>query len=196
MEKPTAIDKKINDFIYDKPDVVVVILQQYGYEINMQTATLPQITKLVYTALYINQDEPFAIALENAIANDGENNIIVGLAVAIVSSVVSGVLGAKEGDKNRELQKKLALAQLSMDEKLAEEKIRAEQETARLNILANTLLAYRTTLQKESTARIKDTWLYVTALGIGLGILFGVYLIGTSSKAISSFGSNFFTEST
>ena len=182
MDKVTAIDKKINDFIYDKPDVVVVILQQYGYEINMQTATLPQITKLVYTALYINQDEPFAIALENAIANDGENNIIVGLAVAIVSSVVSGVLGAKEGDKNRELQKKLALAQLSMDEKLAEEKIRAEQETARLNILANTLLAYRTTLQKESTARIKDTWLYVTALGIGLGILFGVYLIGTSSK--------------
>ena len=181
MEKPTAIDKKINDFIYDKPDVVVVILQQYGYEINMQTATLPQITKLVYTALYINQDEPFARALDNSIANDGQNNF-VGIAIAIVSSVVSGVLGAQEGDKNRELQKKLALAQLSMDEKLAEEKIRAEQETARLNILANTLLAYRTTLQKESTARIKDTWLYVTALGIGLGILFGVYLIGTSSK--------------
>jgi hypothetical protein len=181
MEKPTAIDKKINDFIYDKPDVVVVILQQYGYDIDLQTATLPQITKLVYTALYINQDESFARALDNSIANDGQNNF-VGIAIAIVSSVVSGVLGAKEGDKNRELQKKLALAQLSMDEKLAEEKIRAEQETARLNILANTLLAYRTTLQKESTARIKDTWLYVTALGIGLGILFGVYLIGTSSK--------------
>lgn len=181
MDKVTAIDKKINDFIYDKPDVVVVILQQYGYDIDLQTATLPQITKLVYTALYINQDKPFAEALDNSIANDGQNNF-VGIAIAIVSSVVSGVLGAQEGDKNRELQKKLALAQLSMDEKLAEEKIRAEQETARLNILANTLLAYRTTLQKESTARIKDTWLYVTALGIGLGILFGVYLIGTSSK--------------
>ena len=85
-----------------------------------------------------------------------------------------------EGDKNRALQKKLVLAQLSMDEKLAEEKIRAEQETARLTIMANTLLAYRTTLQKESTARLKDTWLYVTGLGIGLGILFGVYLIGSS----------------
>lgn len=182
MDKVTPIDKKINDFIYDKPDVVVVILQQYGYDIDLRTATLPQITKLVYTALYINQDEPFAKALENSIANDGENNIIVGLAVALVSSIVSGVLGAKEGDKNRELQKKLVLAQLSMDEKLSEEKIRAEQETARLGILANTLLSYRTTLQKESTARIKDTWLYVTALGIGLGILFGVYLIGTSSK--------------
>lgn len=179
MEENKAIDKKINDFIYDKPDVAVVILQQYGYNINLRTATLPQITKLVYTALYINQDEPFANALDNAMANDGENNIIATIAVAIVSSVVSGVFGGIEGDKNRGLQKKLALAQLSMDEKLSEEKIRAEQETARLGILANTLLAYRTTLQKESTARIKDTWLYVTGLGIGLGILFGVYLIGS-----------------
>lgn len=179
MENTTAIDKKINDFIYDKPDVAVVILQQFGYNINLKTATLPQITKLVYTALYINQDEPFANALDNAIANDGENNIIATIAIAVVSSVISGVLGASEGEKNRELQKKLALAQLSMDEKLFEEKLRADVEIARLGILANTLLAYRTTLQKESTARIKDTWLYVTGLGIGLGILFGVYLIGS-----------------
>jgi len=179
MENTTAIDKKINDFIYEKPDVAVVILQQFGYDINLKTATLPQITKLVYTALYISKDKPFAQALDNAIANDGQSNIIPMLAVAVVSSVISGVLGASEGDKNRELQKKLALAQLSMDEKLSEEKIRADQETARLGILANTLLAYRTTLQKESTARIKDTWLYVTGLGIGLGILYGVYLIGS-----------------
>jgi len=179
MENTTAIDKKINDFIYDKPDVAVVILQQFGYDINLKTATLPQITKLVYTALYISKDEPFAQALDNAMANDGQSNIIPMLAVAVVSSIISGVLGASEGDKNRDLQKKLALAQLSMDEKLSEEKIRADQETARLGILANTLLAYRTTLQKESTARIKDTWLYVTGLGIGLGILYGVYLIGS-----------------
>jgi hypothetical protein len=181
MDKVTAIDKKINDFIYEKPDVAVVILQQFGYEINLQTATLPQITKLVYTALYINQDEPFAKALDNAIVNDGENNVIATIVVAIISSVASGIFGGIEGDKNRGLQKKLALAQLSMDEKLSEEKIRADQETARLGILANTLLAYRTTLQKESTARIKDTWLYVTGLGIGLGILYGVYLIGSKN---------------
>jgi hypothetical protein len=66
-----------------------------------------------------------------------------------------------------------------MEEKLAGEKLRAEQENARLQILTNTILAYRTTLQKESTARLKDTWLYVTGLGIGLGILYGVYLIGS-----------------
>lgn len=179
MDNIIAIDKKINDFIYEKPDVAVVILQQFGYNIDLQTATLPQITKLVYTALYINKDEDFAQAFENSIANDGQSNIIPMLAVAVISSVISGITGAKEGDKNRDLQKKLALAQLSMDEKLSEEKIRAGQETARLTILANTLLEYRKTLQTESTARLKDTWLYVTGLGIGLGVLYGVFLIGS-----------------
>ena len=77
MENTTAIDKKINDFIYDKPDVAVILLQQFGYDIQLQTATLPQITKLVYTALYINQDKDFALAFDNSIANDGENNFIV-----------------------------------------------------------------------------------------------------------------------
>ena len=179
MDNTNAIDKKINDFIYDYPDVAVVILQQFGYDIELKTATLPQITKLVYTALYINQDEEFGQALDNAIINEGQNNVVVAIAGALIGSVVGGLFGASEGTKNRDLQKKLALANLSMQEKLAEEKIRAEQETARLQILANTLLAYRETLQKESTARLKDTWLYVTGLGIGLGILYGVYLIGS-----------------
>lgn len=179
MDKVTPVDKQINDFIYDKPDVAVVLLQQFGYDINLKTATFKQIIKLVYTALYINQDKPFAEALDNAIANDGEYNVIASLVISVVSSVVGGILAAKEGDKNRDLQKKLALAQLSVDEKLAEEKIRAMQETARLEIMINSMLAYRTTLQKESTARLKDTWLYVTGLGIGLGILYGVYLIGS-----------------
>jgi hypothetical protein len=182
MENTTAIDKKINDFIYDKPDVAVVILQQYGYNIDLQTATLPQITKLVYGALYVNEDQAFAQALDNAIANDGENNIaplLVSAGVSILGSVAGGLFGSSEGRKNRELQKKIALAQLSMDEKLSAEQLKAQQETARLQILANTILSYRETLQKESTARLKDTWLYVTGLGIGLGILYGVYLIGS-----------------
>lgn len=182
MEKTTAIDKKINDFIYEKPDVAVVILQQFGYDIDLQTATLTQITKLVYSALYISQDEAFAQALDNAITNDGQNNIVplvAGAAISLAGSVIGGLFGKSEGEKNRELQKRLTLAQLSMSEKLAEEKIRAEQESARLNILANTILEYRKTLQKESTARLRDTWLYVTGLGIGMGILYGVYLIGS-----------------
>lgn len=179
MEKLTPINQKITDFIYDKPDVVVVILQQFGYNINLKTATLQQINRLVYGAIYVNKDKPFAQALDSAIANDGENNFVVAIASAVVSSVIGGIFASKEGDKQRELIKQVELSKLAMTEKLTEEKIRAEQETARVNILANSLLAYRQTLQVESTARLKDTWLYVTGLGVGLGVLYGVYLIGS-----------------
>lgn len=178
MEKLTALDKKINDFIYNKPDVVVVILQQFGYDINLKTATLPQITNLVYNAIY-NDDKPFIEAFDNAILNDGNNNFVVAIASAVIGSVASYFTAKQEGKKNRELQKAIAIADLSMQEKLAGEQLRIQQETARFDILANTLLEYRKTLQTESTARLKDTWLYVTGLGIGLGILYGVYLIGS-----------------
>lgn len=181
MEENNAIAKKINDFIYEQPDVVVVILQQYGYDINLKTATLPQIIKLVYGAIY-SDDKPFLEAFDNAMANNGQNNFVVALAVAVIGSAVSYFGGAEEGRKNRDLQRDIALAELATQEKLAGEKLRIEQETARFDILANTLLEYRKTLQKESTARLKDTWLYVTGIGIGLGIIFGIYLIGSSSK--------------
>jgi hypothetical protein len=69
-----------------------------------------------------------------------------------------------------------------MDEKLFEEKIRAEQEIARFDILANTLLSYRETLQKESTIRLRDTWIYVAGIGCGTGIIYGVYLMSSKSK--------------
>jgi len=179
MEKLTPINQKITDFIYNKPDVVVVLLQQAGYNIDLKTATLQQINKIVYGALYINKDETFAKLLDNAIANDGENNFVVAIVSSIISGVIGGVFAAKEGDKQRELIKQVELSKLAMTEKLTEEKIRAEQETGRVNILANSLLEYRKTLQVESTARLKDTWLYVTGLGVGLGVLYGVYLIGS-----------------
>lgn len=179
MENLTPINQKITDFIYDKPDVVVVLLQQSGYNIDLKSATLQQINKLVYGALYVNQDEGFAQLLDNAIANDGENNFVVAIATSIIGGVLSGVFASKQGDKTRELQKQLKLSELALTEKISLEQIRVEQETARLGILANSLNEYRSTLQKESTIRIKDTWLYVTGLGIGLGVLYGVYLIGS-----------------
>lgn len=179
MEKLTPINQKITDFIYEKPDVAVVLLQQFGYNIDLKTATLQQINKLVYGAIYANNDQKFAQALENAISNDGQSNFVGALITTVVGGVISGVFGAKQGDKNRDLQKQIALSQLAMNEKLSQERLRAEQETARLGILANSLESYRTTLQKESTIRLRDTWLYVTGLGVGLGVIYGVYLIGS-----------------
>jgi len=174
-----TIEDRINNFIYDKPEVVVVLLQKFGYVIELQSATLPQITTLVYTALYINKDQPFTIALSKSIANDGELNFIVGAIIAIAGAIYGGITAQQEGKKNRDMQMKLTQAKLSMDEKLTEEKIRATQETERLKILSNTILSYSETLQKESTTRLKDTWVYVAGLGLGIGVLYGIHLIAS-----------------
>jgi len=86
-------------------------------------------------------------------------------------------MASKEAERNRQLQKNIALAGFAQNELLSMEKIRSESETARTRILVNSLESYRTTLQKEGTARINDTWLYVTGLGIGIGIIYGIYLL-------------------
>lgn len=180
MEKLTSAEQKIADFIYDYPDVVVKVLNNHGYNISMDTATLPEINELTYKALVIDNNVEFADSLDNAIINNGYSNVIP-LVVTIGLSIASSLFGAssasKQADKNRELQKNIALAGMAQNEKLSMEKIRAESETERTKILANTLLAYRDTLQKESTIRLKDTWLYVTGLGIGIGIIYGIYLL-------------------
>lgn len=179
MAQLQPLYKKLSDFIFEQPDVAVVLLQQYGYDIDLQTATLSQINDLVFKALYQDDNIAFAQALDNAIANNGYNNIIPMLVMgglSLASSVFGSIQASKEAKKQRELQKQLKLSELALTERLSMEKIRAEQETARTNILANSLLSYRNTLQTESTARLKDTWLYVTGLGIGMGIFYGLYL--------------------
>lgn len=179
MAQIQPLYKRLSDFIFEQPDVVVVILQQYGYNIDMQTATLNQINELVFKALYDDDNVDFAQTLDRAIDNGGYNNIapvVIMGAISLASSVFGGISAKKEAKKQRELQKQLKLSELALTERLSMEKIRAEQETARTNILANSLLAYRQTLQLESTARLKDTWLYVTGLGIGMGIFYGLYL--------------------
>ena len=180
MEKLTESEQKIADFIYDYPDVVVKILNDNGYDIAMSTATLPKINELTYKALIIDENIDFANSLDNAITNDGYSNIIplvVMGVVSLASSVIGGLFGSSQAEKQRELQKNIALAGLAQNEKLTMEKIRAESETARSQILVNTIKEYRIALQKEGTARVKDTWIYVTGLGIGIGIIYGIYLL-------------------
>lgn len=179
MAQLQPLYKRLSDFIFEQPDVVVVILQQYGYNIDMQTATLNQINELVFKALYDDNNVDFAKALDSAIANNGYNNIapvVIMGGISLVSSVIGGVQARKEAKKQRELQTQLKLSELALTERLAMEKIRAEKETAVTKIMANSLLSYRETLQTESTARLRDTWLYVTGLGIGMGIFYGLYL--------------------
>lgn len=170
--------KKITDFIYAKPDVVVAVLNDSGYNISVKKATLHDITSATFTALS-NNDQNFANKLANALDNEGELNIVplVGVGIAVVSSVISGVMAKKEGKRNRELQKQLFLADQAFNEKLFYEQLQMQAETDRTNILVNSMAQYRTDLQKESTKRLRDTWIYVAFIGFGMTMLYGVYAL-------------------
>jgi hypothetical protein len=100
-----------------------------------------------------------------------------GMVVSIGTSFLGASSASKQAEKTRELQKQLKLTELASTEKLTEEKIRADQENYRLGVLAGNLNDYRKTLQKESTIRLRDTWLTTTGTGVGLGVLYGLYLM-------------------
>jgi len=102
---------------------------------------------------------------------------VAGLVVSVGTSIIGGKSAKKQADKTREQERQLRLAEMALNEKMASEKLRVEAEISRTNILATSLLAYRQTLQTESTQRLKDTWLYQTGTGIGLGVFYGLYLM-------------------
>lgn len=58
MNNQEVAIKKIADFIYEKPEVVVAILKESGYDISVDTATLSKINELTLTALF-REEEPF-----------------------------------------------------------------------------------------------------------------------------------------
>ena len=100
-----------------------------------------------------------------------------GTVISIGMSFLGNEASKKTAEKQLNLQKQIAISKLASDEKFAMEKLRIEQETATTGILASSLLAYRESLQKESTARLKDTGIYVAGLGIGMGSFYGLYLM-------------------
>jgi hypothetical protein len=129
---------KIVNFIYDKPEVVVRILQKSGYSINIKTATLQQIDKLTFEAL-ANKDEQFNSDLSEAIANgDLYSNIaplIVSGVISLASSLIGGFGASNEARKQREMMWNLKMAELAQNEKLTYEQIRTGAETERISIL-------------------------------------------------------------
>jgi len=110
----------------------------------------------------------------------------VAVGVGAVASIGSALIGSsrakREAEKQRQLMWNIKMAELATQEKLQYEQIRTQAETERIKILANSLEKYREALQKESTIRLRDTWIYVAGLGSGIGAIYGVYLIGSKSK--------------
>ncbi len=172
--------KKVADFIYQKPDVVVSILKESGYDISMDNATLQQINELTFTALF-NEEQPFTDKFTNVYGSDGYLNfepISMGImaGASIISSIIGGSRAKKEAQKQRELQKAMFLANLTSQEKLKYEELKLLGETERTKILANSLTQYRISLQEQSTKRLKDTWIYLVGAGLGISLFYGLFL--------------------
>ena len=175
MNKIDPTDKIIQTAIYENPQVVVKILKDSGYRVS-NTPTLQEITSKSLTALYEKQDKAFANRLDSLITT-GEYNNFVMVAVGIASTIFSGIMGSRQARKQRELQMRIAVANLENEKLLAEEELRVYGEVERTKILANSLLSYRTALQGESTQRQKNVYLYLIAIGLGISIIYGTNLL-------------------
>ena len=114
---------------------------------------------------------------------------MAGVAVGgMIVAVGMGIFGAESAKKTAEKQMAQIWNQetmkLASQEKLALEEIRTSNETKRLEFFANASLKYRESLQKESTIRLRDTWIYVASLGAGTGVIYAVSLM--ASKTIKN----------
>lgn len=165
--------KQLQLFIFHKPEVVKSILERSGYKMSNKV-TLDEITQKTYKAIF-SDDKKFIDSLDNAIANDGENSFVMA-AIGIGMSVASSVLGSIQAKKQRELQRQVTLAELENSKLLAEEQIRVQGETARTEILANSLAQYRAALQGESTERQKNVYVYLAVIGVVIMGMYGIVL--------------------
>lgn len=170
--------KRISDFIYKKPQIVVAILKESGYDISLDTATLRQINELTFNALY-DGDVNFTTKLEKVMQTNEYLYIapLVGIGISALTSLFGGFTAQEEAKKQRELQKAMFLADLSSKEMLEAEKNKLTGEIERTKILANSIGDYRIALQKESTKRIRDTWITVAMYGLTASFLYGTYLM-------------------
>ena len=112
---------------------------------------------------------------------------MAGIAVAgLVVSIGSTLLGAKNAKKEAQRQRdqmwSIEQAKIASNEKLVYEQIRTGNETQRLQLFADNARKYREALQKESTIRLRDTWIYVAGIGCGTGVIYGVYLMASKGK--------------
>lgn len=167
MKVPNQI-KAFSRFVYEKPEVVVDILNNNGYSTSKKV-TLNEIIEKSARAI-ASGDQKFTRDFENASSNADYN--IVGAVAGGVLSVASAFIGSRQAKKNRELQARIALAQLETDRLLGEEELRLLGETERTRILANSLTEYRKALQGESTERQKNVYIYLIAIGLGIAIIY------------------------
>jgi hypothetical protein len=106
--------------------------------------------------------------------------LFVGSAVVSIGTAFIGANAASKGVQAQiQAQKDITSANLAADEKYKYDVLRTEAENQRLKIVADTMTSNRSNLYTQSTQRLKDTSIYVVAVGVSVGIVYGVSLISS-----------------
>lgn len=182
MEKNLSLnEQKLADLIFYQPDTVTKLLDTYNISVA-KPLTLYSITDSTFFELS-KGNKAFENDILQLIANEGFSNfepITLGISAGL--SIFSSVLGSNQAKKQREAMYKIALANLSQQKLLEEESIRTGAETERTKILLQTLQQYQSDLQKESTQRIKNVYLYTGMIGLSIAIIYGVSILLTTKE--------------
>lgn len=176
MEKLPVQLQKLNNFIWEKPQVVVRILKDNGIKVSSKP-TLPEIINKSVQAI-VDDNEKFVREVYASMQNEGENAFDpITLGVSAVLSVGSAILGAQQAKKQRQASLNAKLMELATNEKLTLANIQAMKEQGRIEIMTNTILAYGQSLQSESTKRQRDTALFIGIMGVGLAVVYATIQI-------------------
>ena len=172
MEKLPIQLQILNDFIWEKPQVVVKLLKENGIKVSSKP-TLPEIIRKSVQAV-TDENQGFIDDVDREIRTEGESGVIFTTAL-VVSSLISiggAIFGASQAKKQRKEMLNMKLMELASNEKLTYANIQAMKEQGRIEILTNTLLEYGKALQSESTQRQKDTGLFIGIMGVGLAVVY------------------------
>jgi len=166
--------QKVNNFIWEKPEVVVETLKKNGISVSNKP-TYPEIIDKSVQAIYDN-NEQFISDIERDIQNEGESNVAT-LIIGGLLSIGSGIIGARTAKKNRQAMLNATLMKLATEEKLTYAQISAMKSQGRIEIATNTVLEYAKNLQNNATAQLRDTGLFIGIMAMGLAVMYSTIQI-------------------
>lgn len=166
----------LEEFIWEKPQVVVEILKKNGISVSNKP-TFPEIIDKSVKAI-LDDNESFVKDVFKAIeTNDEANFDPITLGVSALLSIGSAIFGSRQAKKNRQAMLNATLMKLATEEKLTYANIQAMKEQGRIEIATNTVLEYSKNLQNNATAQLRDTGLFIGILAMGLAVMYSTVQI-------------------
>jgi hypothetical protein len=166
----------LEEFIWEKPQVVVEILKKNGISVSNKP-TFPEIIDKSVKAI-LDDNQSFVKDVFKAIeTNDEANFDPITLGVSALLSIGSAIFGSRQAKKNRQAMLNATLMKLATEEKLTYANIQAMKEQGRIEIATNTVLEYSKNLQNNATAQLRDTGLFIGILAMGLAVMYSTVQI-------------------